>query len=292
MDTIEIILLLVAGALVVPIVIIFARHIPEIVAIQVAELPEEKQQKIKAVMAEARLQRKFQKFFAVIKHASKPLISLFKTITDHWRERIKELEKQYKIERLTLKSATKSGQESLRFKVEQLLKQAKEHHDAEDYSQAEEYYIQVVQLDPQSVDAFLGLGDVYRTQKKYDQAREVYHYILKMMKDLDASAIHLSVISDKQSPEERKQILAAERARIYWSLAEAYKLEDNLSAAERELDRAVELEPSNPRYLDALIDISIMKKDKNKAQDLFFRLKDVNPENKKLLQIEEKIAEL
>ncbi len=292
MSFIEIALLVLAVALFVPIVVVFARHRLEIAAIQVREIPEEKQQRVKVIMAEARLQRKFQKVYVVIQKVLQPVVSLFKTMTSHWRERIAELEKQYKIEKLTLKSATQSGQESLQHKARQLLTQAKRDHDTQHFQQAEDLYIQVIQLDPQSVDAFLGLADVYHAQKKHDQAREVYHYVLKMMNDIDASALHMQVISEKSTTEEQHNIVAAQRANVHWSLAGVYQDEKNLAAAERELDRALKLEPSNPRYLDAQLDISIMKKDKIKAQDLFFKLKAVNPDNKKLIAFEEKIADL
>jgi hypothetical protein len=56
--------------------------------------------------------------------------------------------------------------------------------------------------------------------------------------------------------------------------------------------KALEIEPNNPRYLDTILEISIIKKDKVLANETYKRLKEVNPENQKLAEIKEEIAEL
>lgn len=288
----EIVLLAAAVGLLIPVCVIFIRHFPQIAAIEVKELPEEKQQHIKVIMAEQRLLRKFKRLFDFMQKHLRPVMSLVKTMYGHWRERLGELEKQYKIEKLQVKSATESGRESLKQKVSLELKQARDATTRDDFEQAEGHYINVVQLDPQSVDAFEGLGEIYLAQKKFDEAKEVYRYLLKMMQEQDVGQIHLSLLNDHDQPEEQKSIIASERAKVHFQLSEVYLQQDELTMAEKELGRSLRLEPNNPRYLDALIDISIMNKNKVKAQEFFFRLKEVNPDNKKLKEIEQRISDI
>lgn len=286
----EILLLIIAFVLLVPIVVIYVRHFPEIAAIEVSQIPEEKQQKIKVIMAEQRLYRKLKRWFRFILKIIDPLKSLLVTMVKNWQERLKELEKKYKIEALTVKSVTDKGRESLHNKIKIMLKQAWDLAEADDYAKAEEIFIQIIQLDPKSAEAFEGLGSIYFEQKKFNEAIEVYLYILKMMKDQDVENIHLKSFQTDLNNEERQKILKSEKANIYFQLAEVYKAAGDYAKAEEAYENAYRLDKNNPKYLDALISICIMKKDKLKAQEYLLKLKDVNPENKKLVDLEEEIA--
>jgi predicted Zn-dependent protease len=46
--------------------------------------------------------------------------------------------------------------------------------------------------------------------------------------------------------------------------------------------QALDAEPNNPRYLDLILDLSIMRKDKNLAKSSWEKLSAANPDNKKL----------
>ena len=46
--------------------------------------------------------------------------------------------------------------------------------------------------------------------------------------------------------------------------------------------QALDAEPNNPRYLDLILDLSIMRKDKNLARISWEKLSAANPDNKKL----------
>ena len=100
----------------------------------------------------------------------------------------------------------------------------------------------------------------------------------------------MSVLADHDKPEELQQLVAVEQAKIYHSLSGIYRHEEQYDKAATNLDKALKIEPANPKYLDALLDICIMKKDKIRAQEVFFKLKEVNPENKKLAVWEKEIA--
>ena len=82
------------------------------------------------------------------------------------------------------------------------------------------------------------------------------------------------------------------KAEIYFNLALVHKEADQLSEAREKLSEALKISPNNPRYLDTMLEISIMKKDKILAQSTYDKLAEVNPENKKLKEWERKIEEM
>ena len=59
--------------------------------------------------------------------------------------------------------------------------------------------------------------------------------------------------------------------------------------AKQNIQEALDLEPNNPRYLDLILDLSIMKKDKESALYYLEKLAEVNPENNKLNELSERI---
>ncbi len=287
----EIGLLILVGALLVPIFVIYYKHVPQIIAINTRELQEEKQQQVKVIMAEQRIGRRVKAIFSFLKKSFKPFLSLIKTMTSSWQQRIAALEERYKIERLTTKSVTEQGKESIELKVEKLIQQANSYANQEDYTKAEEFFINVIKLDPQSLDAFEGLGEVYTEQKKFEEAVEVYSYVLKFIQDQDESDLHLAAILE--APVEQRHLLVlAKRAKVLYGLSEVYKAQGLNPQAVKTLKEALKYEKNNPKYLDALLDISIIKKDKKLSHDTFLRLKEVNPDNKKLDEFSKKLEEL
>ncbi|MCX6743398.1 MAG: hypothetical protein NT116_04145 [Candidatus Parcubacteria bacterium] len=58
------------------------------------------------------------------------------------------------------------------------------------------------------------------------------------------------------------------------------------------LEKALGLEPNNPKYLDLLITISLIIKYKNLAKQSLERLKEANPDNAKIEEFQAQIKEL
>jgi len=55
---------------------------------------------------------------------------------------------------------------------------------------------------------------------------------------------------------------------------------------------ALDAEPNNPRYLDLILDLSIMRKDKKLALESWEKLAAANPDNNKLADLRSKIDSL
>ena len=58
------------------------------------------------------------------------------------------------------------------------------------------------------------------------------------------------------------------------------------------IKHAVFLEPQNPKYLDKLVETSIMVGDKKEAKEAYDKLRLANPENSKLSSFKDQISEL
>ncbi|MGB0757328.1 MAG: tetratricopeptide repeat protein [Patescibacteria group bacterium] len=290
----EILLLALVAASIVAVFVVYMRHLPKIAAINVREMSDEKQRQVKAIMAEQRLARKLRKYIRQGLSVFKPVASLLKTVTSSWKAKIQDIEERYKIERMNVKSVTERGQESLQQKIAQLLKKAEGYAHATEYAQAEEVYISIIKLDPQSIDAYEGLGEVYAEQKKYNESLEVYGYMLKLLQDTDIAQQHLSALLELKDDDssEVSAVIRATKARITFEMAMINKELEFFDTAVNLLQDVLSLEESNPKYLDALLDISIIKKDKKLANEVFLKLKTVNPENKKINDFEEQIAAL
>lgn len=274
------------------IIVIYARHRAQIGAIAVHELADEKQRQLKKIMAEQRLVRKLQTSIRQTSTFFKPVVSLGKTQISRLQKKIKDLEERYTVERLTVKSITKQGQESLQQRIEKLLEMAEKQYDSEEYTAAEETYISIIKLDPQSIDAFMGLGVVYSIQKKYNQALEVYGYVLKVLEDQSASDVHMIALGQQEATTDIQTVLHTTRARVYFFTAQIHKELGEYGECLKLLQETVALEPANPKYLDALLDISIIQKDKKLANETFFKLKKANPDNKKLDEYQELLTGL
>jgi len=68
----------------------------------------------------------------------------------------------------------------------------------------------------------------------------------------------------------------------FFHIAELLLKVNQPAVAREAVVQAVELEPKNPKYLDLLLEIAIILRDKNLAQRGYNELRAVNPENNKL----------
>jgi tetratricopeptide (TPR) repeat protein len=169
----------------------------------------------------------------------------------------------------------------------------------ERYEEAEKCFISAIRIDMKNKDAYRGLGDVYFAEGQYKEAEETYRFLLHLDPNEDITYVRLADIA-----EEKKDLTAAVEY-----MQQAILLNDGLSprfvrladllvelqqyhAALEAISQAVELEAENPRYLDKLIEISVLCGQKDIAEDAYQRLRMANPENKKLEVFKDKIRQI
>src|SRR3989344_6860539 len=132
------------------------------------------------------------------------------------------------------------------------------------YEQAEEFCIDVIELDRHNLTVYELLTDMYLRKKEHKKARETTRFLLKLLQ--------------KQNGDADKHRLANCFSNLGW----VYQLEHRYQYALPNFQKAVELESNNPRFLDLLLKISIIVRNKNLARQVFHSLRQADPDNQKL----------
>lgn len=229
---------------------IVVRKAPQLASMNVEESPSERVRNLKKKIVAAKALRRLQ---ALKKHA----FSL-----EHWERarktvgqalaRLKMLEEKYK------SSTTET-------KVQLLLNRAFQAL-ADDPDGAEQYFLEVVTLEPHNLQAYEGLAQIYLAKRAFKEAQEVAQFLMKL------------------NP--------ASSGRYVFTLASAYGEAEDRKSAWKYATQAVSFEPANPKYLDFLTELAILEKRQREANKYLENLKAVNPENGKILDFEKRISEL
>lgn len=161
-------------------------------------------------------------------------------------------------------------------KISAWFSEAKESAKKGDFEKAEELLISIINLDHRYLPAFIELSDVYYELRKYLEVKQTLFHVLKVLSR--------KTNNDFSNYRAKKE--------LYYTLANASKQLGDLDEAIDNLQEALELDSNNPRYLDLILELSIMKKDYALAESIFRRLTEVNPENKKLPELRIRIDKL
>ncbi|MFA6391744.1 MAG: tetratricopeptide repeat protein [Patescibacteria group bacterium] len=253
-------LVLVIVSSVILLVIIF-RKFSILATIDVDTVPQERLDQKKEDIIEMRLRRKFEWLRDKILIVVRPLLKGIGNAFRFSYRKALELEKGYQ-EKSQLKSDKSLTNQQ---KVLALMSEGEELIKRGEYAQAEKKFIQVISMDHMNISAYDNLGETYMGQKDYEHAIEALQHALKL--DENNSLTHQD-------------------------LGMVYKEIGDLEKAVMYVKKAVKLDPNNPKYLDCLIEISILHKDKYTAQETFRTLKRVNPENQKLVELEKQISDM
>jgi tetratricopeptide (TPR) repeat protein len=227
--------------------------------LNVAALPQEKTNQVKELLLQKRLERMLRERFSFLFGVA---LSIWRATSRFGRrvvQRVYALEQHYRrvqkgpaAETLNAEAARKIMDEA-----ETLINQG-------EYFQAEKKYIEIISQQPKDVKAYEALGNLYVLDHKYDQARETFGFALKLKPD-DAS--------------------------VHAAVGELETKEGNLSAALDEFAKALKIRPNSPRYLDFFIEAALMINNFSEAKRGLDKLCEVNPENQKIKEFEDRIKE-
>lgn len=271
------------------IIVIAVRKFPALANLDVANIPAEKEAKFKEKIISSRLKRNFQKWKLKIGRLARPaghaIAGLFK-----WAyKKLDELKEGYK-------TPKKIPAEDLNRKIIRLFEEMEEMKRLNDFVGAEKKLIEIIGLDSKNLKAFKALAALYFERKDFEEAKETYEYILKLKEDDAESFDGLAQLAkesgnfDLAKEEYLKAIdKSGRRGQTYYDLALVYEAMKRFEEAASNLDKALAIEPANPRYLDTALRISIIVKDKNAASGYFEAMKKANPENQKLVEFREQI---
>jgi tetratricopeptide (TPR) repeat protein len=289
-DTILIIVIILAVGIIIRLLF---KKFPHLANVNVNNLPEVRAQKQKQLILQNRLHRFSNQGFVKLKDFLEPWQDKLNSYFREHYHNLKNIERDLK----------QRGQEQLHTivshsqAIDGLLTSVKQYINSEDYTKAEDILIDVLSKDEHNVEAYKLLAEIYRLRKEYEQARETLEYLLKLTHDSDPAVYYsLADIAKqrgnlKQAAEDYlKSISLSEDNYLYFlSLAEVYLELDQAESALKAGQRALILAPNNPKILDFLINLCIIIQDKPLAKQYLSKLREVNPENNKLLDFSEKI---
>lgn len=261
------------------------RKFPQLTLIDTEALPLERDAKKKKAIIHDRASRMTLAFGRRVAAA---LTRWFERRREGFRRayrRVLALERQYRKERPVLPAEAEARVAALAADAERLRR-------AGEYGDAEKKYIDILSLDRQNVDATWGLGTLYLESKRYDQAKETYAYLARMLRK-SSRCVHAE--TGALPPGRTCAADAAAHADIAacnLDLGIASQAAGDGAQARAAFERAVAFEPANPRHLDLLLDACILEGDKSRASEVFAQLRAANPENNKLDALAERIASL
>ncbi len=251
------------------ILFIILKKFPALAILDVDKMPQEKESQFKEKIIRQRLERDISKASSLIAKLWQYLNNVFAQLFLSPYQKLKKVKENY----LRNKKISYSDRQE---RIGRLLSNAQQAIKDEDYKQAEADLIEIISLDAKNIKSFFLLGSVYFQQKDYHQALATWQHSLKLFSQLKKEKIETNIL---------KQEILFELALSSLSLQE-------LDQAQDYLEEALEIEANNPRFLDLIFDLSIIKKDKERANLYYQRLMEVNPENMKLVELKKQIDEL
>lgn len=277
------------------ILFIIIRKFPTLSSVDTEASPKEKQSRLHEKIVVGRIKRRFAGWLNIkkISLVSKWFIGL-KNSLKTFHERLIDLEKKNRF--IGFKKRKKALGDDREIGV---LREAENLFKENKPEEAEKKFIEVIKLNAHNMDAYRGLGEIYLELKQYNQAKEVFEYIIKFDERDSDAYFKLGTVKQGEGDTStaREYYLKANKLspgsiKTLAGLIDTCRSLNFNEEALGYLKEAINIEPNNPRYLDQLIDIGIILKDKELAIENLDKLKEVNPENKKIEEYKKVIKEL
>ena len=281
--------------IVVSIIIILAiiiRRLPNMTIIDVETIPQEQEEKIKKKILTERLHRGGKRYWDKIEPVLSGVWNAFRSRFYGFLERAKTMEIKHR-------GKKKKKDSDIFVILPELLGHARDAMKKRSYREAERLLVEALSHDGKNVEAYRLLGELYFDEKNFPQAKSTYEFILKLSPDNEEAIAALAKIAKLAGDlsEARdlylKAITLNDKEPYYFlELGMIFKSMENEDLAFNNFLKANALEPNNPRTLDFLLDSSIILKKRGIAENLLAKLREVNPENQKLEELENKIKAL
>ncbi len=288
-NIIPLILILISLSVIITVVV---RKFSALASLDVENIPAEKEAKFKEQIISSRLKRNIIKWSAKLSRLIKPIGHLISKFFKWLSNKLNELKEDYKSEKVLSDSDTKQT-------IEKLFNEAEELKKTGDLTGAEKVYIEIIGLDSKNIKAFKALGQLYFERKDFEEAKQTFEHILKLEEDNEDAHDGLAQTGGEkgvlqQEGDDHLKVLDINRqhSQTYFDLAMVYQAINNADKSIANIKQALRIEPNNPRYLDTMLEISIINKDKPLALDAYKKLTGVNPDNQKLAEFKKQIDEL
>ncbi|MEK7189520.1 MAG: tetratricopeptide repeat protein [Patescibacteria group bacterium] len=300
------------------VVIVVVRKFPQMTGLDTEKLPEVKQAKIKEEIQFQKFLRHLSSLGVKLKSQSKYLgffkngwlatQGRFRVAVHNLQEKYKksviaEFKKEVNESAADVKSKKgavkkKTTASAIQANVDPL-KQAEKSREAGDLPTAERLFIEVIKTNPREADAYRGLGKTYLAMEKLKEAKETFEFLAKLKPDEDRVYNYLGMVAEAQGKKAEAIRYFEEAVRLndrlavrFYDLGRMYASAKRPAAALRNFARAAEIEPNNPKYLDQLLEMSIITGDVDLAREVYDRFRLTNPDNQKLPEFKQRIEEM
>lgn len=281
-------LILILVSLIIIIAIVFKKF-SLLATLDIENIPSEKEAKFKERIIGARLKRNIIKWWSQFFRFIVPIATALNSLFDLLYKKLQKLKNDY----LKPKSDLDLG--DIKTKIDQYFDEAIALKKQDDLVAAEKKYIEIIGIDSKNIRAFKDLGGLYFEQKSFEEAKQAFEHVLKLKQDSEDILDYSAQITEKcDNKDSCVKVLDANKqdAQIFYDLALVYQELNNLPEAINNLKKALKIEPNNPRFLDTMLELSIITKDKILALDAFNKLVEVNPENKKIELFKKQIRKI
>ncbi|MBM5789659.1 hypothetical protein FJZ23_01025 [Candidatus Parcubacteria bacterium] len=245
------------------ILIVLVRKISVLRVMDIKTIATERSRELKEKLIMGRFERRALGKWRVVSRAAGAAVQGASRVGRRAVQRLYAIEQYYQ----KLNRNATEGQHAYPLEtIKKMTNEAERLIQQEEYIPAEKIYIDIISHNPRSVDAYEGLGNMYLSKKEYEQARETLLFALRL------------------SPND---------ASVNVSLAELeMALEKKPKAALAYLRKAVGKRSKNPKYLDFYIEAALTAGSLKDARTGIQLLSDVNPENQKIPEFEERFHAL
>lgn len=282
--------------------VVLFRHIGAIAAVDVTAVARTHEKRTKDELAATRLVRRARDRAENFLTYAAPLVRLWQAAQQKFRDSANALADTYRTlewKRTFQEWRAKSRHERRAF-ILRTLQEGDEARHAAQVDAAEKKYVDVIAVDPKNVTAYIGLGKTYFAAARYDEAIQSLTHVVETMNDLSPLAWAFLGRAHKAQGKYGEAVAAFERAlalddtlaKRWIDVGDCYRELGGLAEAIGAYKKAAVIEPTNPRVLDHLLEISIISGDKRQARETLLQLQAANPENQKLGEWEEKIREM
>ncbi|OGL88444.1 hypothetical protein A3I42_04170 [Candidatus Uhrbacteria bacterium RIFCSPLOWO2_02_FULL_49_11] len=243
-------------------VLLVVRKFPVLSLLNVHDVKEEAERRVKRTILEQRMHRKLSHTIRASLQKIRPFLLWARQKLGSVKEWARALEARYQ---QTLEEERQRAVPQMPQSAEELIDEGKKQWERGDGAGAEKTILQAIALNPRSVPAYKALARLYASRREYDHVRELDEFILK---------------------------LDPHQADVYADLGAALIARGESALALDALEKAVMIEEENPKYLDQLLELAILRKKKSLAKETLVKLQEVNPENEKIPVLVGRVQEL
>ncbi len=274
------------------IALIIVRKFPQLTLIDTDAIPKEQNLARKKAIMDERVRRAAEQWSKGAIGAVTPAAVGVRDSFRRFFKRLLTIDRQFAISRPVDPDKGRNRAEKTRAEAAKLI-------DDNKFGEAEKKLISVLAFDELNDGVYRDLGDLYTRIKRYDRARDTYAFLVKILikrhcgqQTSDSKGVPVPRFEafSEDCPAGREA--HADIAKQYDNFGLASQSAEDLASARAGFDHAASFEPGNPKHLDLLVEACIMDGVKDRALAAWERLREVNPDNKKLNPLRKRIEKM